>query len=140
MQHQLFCSSETSARLCLPSAGIQGMHQPKPHVKLLLYMFDTLQTIGKRQSVKLKCNSTFSCIHSAFFAFHSSESERKGQGQIRRLYKLIFNMVGTELEWSPRGWSSELGKNLSRNRTGDVAQWVKCVPNVLERLDLILSL
>lgn len=49
-------------------------------------------------------------------------------------------MVGTELEWSPRGWSSELVKNLSRNRTGDVAQWVKCLPSVLERLDLILSL
>lgn len=140
MQRQLFCSLETSARLCLPSAGIQGMHQPKPHVELLLHTFDTLKTIGKRRSVKLKCNSTFRCIHSDLFAFHSSESERKGQGQIRKLYKLIFNMVGTELERSPRGCSSELGKNLSRNTTRDVAQWVKCVPSILEKLDLILSL
>lgn len=49
-------------------------------------------------------------------------------------------MVGTELEWSPREWSAELGKNLSRTRTEDVAQWVKCLPSVLERLELILSL
>lgn len=42
-------------------------------------------------------------------------------------------MVGTELEWSPRGWSADLGKNLSSNRTGDVAQWVECLPRVLER-------
>lgn len=49
-------------------------------------------------------------------------------------------MVGTELEWSPREWSAELDKNLSRNRTEDVAQWVKCLPSMLERLELILSL
>lgn len=45
--------------------------------------------------------------------------ERVRVSKVRKLYELIFNMVGTELERSPEGWNSELGKNLSRNRTED---------------------
>lgn len=40
-------------------------------------MSDTLKMIGKQEFVDLRCNHTFSGMHSASFEFNSSEIEEK---------------------------------------------------------------
>lgn len=58
-------------------------------------MSDTLKMTGKQESVDLKCNHTFSGMHSATFEFNSSESEEKDAGKMRATWKLTFNVVVT---------------------------------------------